>query len=270
MKSIIHRQQAHLEMLIQEVTFLKIAVDQKHADYLLLSQGMDDFMSQYMQYVEVLTQQRQELERAIQRCRTQIRGPKAVGKPRPEPATDDFHKDNPSISFEENSSIQEEIQSALPDTVDKDKERVFKYFARFWHPDICPDDDNQLMVNLKATLDESEDVIDMLISIPWDRVWVELHKREAWHDQLARLTDWKFFLEEGLERVEQRLAALQQDLRYARYQEWDTAGRSADHFAALAEQERQEIHRLEQTLVTLQAELAKMQAMPSTDGAINE
>ncbi len=271
MKSSSHRRQEHLETLIQEIETLKTTLDQKHAEYLDLSQGLEAFSARYTQYIESLDKQKFELQGEIQRCRSDIRNLKNPQKPLPEPTViEDTDLDDGASSLpSQEERVQNDTETAPIDAASDDKTRLRRHFVHFWHPDRRPEN-GELMLALNTAFNGSQDVVDMMIAIPWHEAWIQPGEQEPWRDRLGRLTDWKFYLEEGLERVEQRLAELQQNPRYPGYQKWDSAGRETDYFATLSEQQRQEIQRLEQTLATLQAELAKMQMTSPAHEESNE
>jgi hypothetical protein len=266
MRGIRSRREAYLEQLIQEIEALKAKVDEKHELYLALSDGVEAFAARYTQYVEGLDRQRVELENEIQRCRFQLRHPNGVDDQdvKPDLLKEDYsEEDNADHSSQEAEPVLGGSDLS-PGAVDDDKSLIHKYFAHFWHPDRDPEHGNDLMLALNSAYSDSEDAVDMVIIIPWHKAWRKSTTNESWQDRLGRLTDWKLYLEEGLERVAQRLTQLQQDWRYARYQEWEEADRSSDYFVELADEERREILRLEHTLETLRKQLAGVQQNPSS------
>lgn len=272
MNGIRHRRKAHLAELIQQIRDLKIEIDQKQSEFLALSNGMDTFAAQYRQFVAELDREKHELESQIRRCRIDIRNLQNPREPERNstPASVDQDDNSNSDTTGTNDQVEDTLQSSQHNTVDDEKTRIRRHFARFWHPDKRPRSGEGLMLKLNIAFHESQDAVDMMIFIPWHEAWIAADKCETWHSKLGRLTEWKLYLEEGLERLEQRLAQLYQDWRYSCYQEWDQKGRQTDFFATLATQEHREIHRLEQTLATLQQELNEMEPVSSLDGNADE
>jgi hypothetical protein len=251
-----------LESLVGEIRVLKTEIDQKHQEALNLQQGIETFTSRYEQYVRILDTQRSELEDEVQHYRDRIEhfhNPlPTVTEPSSTDKEDVSRKDIPEVS-EEEPFISESLPLHSEKAVEEEKQQIRRHFARFWHPDRHPENGSVLMSALSVAFTESHDAVDMLIAVPWHEAWIQREEKETWYALFGRLTWWKPYLEEAIDRLDQQLVQMKQDWQYSEYQKWQEASESPDYFAALASQERREITRLEQTLETLKEELTSLE-----------
>jgi len=264
-----HLKQDYIEQLVAEIRELKERIDEKYRREAGLSQDIDTFMSQYETFILKLDRQRWELENQVQRYRYKI-----------EHFSDEESDASPGPSRAENTKSEGEADKAstqgtesgepsLPDpgsilgkTVNEEKQRIRKYFARLWHPDRNRETsytDENLMAQVNVAFDKTQDAADMLTVIPWHEVWVERQEGETIGAQWERLVEWKVHLSTADERLTQRLEHLTQDWRYPLYQEWKAAPSKQDYFSTLTSHARKEIQRLEETLATLQEQLKFME-----------
>jgi len=260
------RKEQKVAKLIEEVQALKQEADAKRQEIMQLESALEQFGAQYDAYIRTLQRQRQDLAERVQRCRFLIQHwgepappqlPEAQPpppRPEPEPPPEEPLEAPPMIEL---------IQSS-DNPWEQKRKRVRNFFAQFWHPDAgkqwsdaCPDP--HLMHQLNAAFKQSQDLVDMLIAIPWHNVWLQRGKEEPIEMQWGRLIDWQEALEPANERLDQDLAELQQHEFYPLLLEKQAADeRGEDYFAQLATRERDEISRLEDTLAILQAELEEL------------
>jgi len=251
-----------LESLIGEIRRLKTAIDQTHQETLTLQQGIETFTVRYEQYVRALDTQRRELENEVQRYRDRIR---RLHNPLPavtevsSTGKEDVPRKDVSEATEEEPFISESPVFHSEKAVEEEKQQIRRHFARLWHSDRHPENGSVLMSALNVAFTESHDAVDMLIAVPWHEAWIQQEEKESWYALFGRLTWWKPYLEEAIDRLDQQLVQMKQDWQYSEYQKWQEVGESPNYFAALASQERREITRLEQTLEMLKEELASLE-----------
>jgi DNA anti-recombination protein RmuC len=263
---------------IEKVSSLKQEVHTKKQEILTLESALKQFEAQYDIFVQTLQRQRQDLVERVQRCRlliqdwgqpeaphqlqeTQNQPPEPEPEPEPKPALEPEPQPQEPIEI---PLITERIRPSDSASQQKRK-RAYHFFACFWHPDTakqwseaCPD--LHLTHQLHTAYGESQDLVDLLIGIPWHAVWLKRGKDEEIDLQLGRLIDWTEALEKASGRLDQSLADLQRHEFYPLLVEKQTADECGeDFFAQLASQERDEINRLENTLAILQDQLDELE-----------
>ena len=255
-----------IDELIVQIRDLKVLVDSKRREELALEEGLDQFQTQYELYVSELEVRRYALEEQIQSVRNELEdllhnSIELEDELNDDELPDSLAQENDDLdrqefSYEAKEDDFEVNQTALMEnSFVKEKQRVRRYFAHFWHPDTFASGD--LMTQVNVAYKECEDVIDMLTNIPWHEDWVKRTERENIGTQWERLVEWKTHLDTALERIERKLAYLLQDWRYPLYADWQNSNAQRGFFADLANKHRKDLQSLEETLEILQKELSK-------------
>jgi hypothetical protein len=247
--------------LLERVCELKQGVEAKKKEIVAFESELERFEAEYDIYVHNLQRQRQDLAERVQRYRRLLRRreepepPKQTRRPPPQ------QEPEPQPPPEE-PPIGPRIEPLQP--LDRPSEREKKltrnFFAKFWHPDrrwkgACPD--LGLMHQLDTAFEQSEDLVDLMIAIPWHDVWQQRGENEAIGMQWERLMHWEEALEQAGERLDQALAQLRQHEFHSLLLEKQAADeRGEDYFAQLSGRELDEIARLENALAALERQWA--------------
>jgi hypothetical protein len=259
------RKERKVSNLLETVKVAKQEVDTKRQRIAELESALERFEAQYDTYIQTLQRRRQDLASRVRNCRLLIqhRGEKETTEQpqsmEQEPASKPEQKAPPEESSE--NLPRRKIVQPSDNELQQQRKQTRNFFAEFWHPDACKrwpeaDPEPHLMHQLNAAFEDTNDLVDLLINIPWDEAWMRHGRSESLGMQWERLMDWQAALEEASERLEQRRAKLKKHELYSLLLEKRAADeKDEDYFAQLASQERNEISRLEETLAVLQAQL---------------
>jgi hypothetical protein len=245
---------AAIRELLEEIHVLKVSIDEMFQWKIAQESRLNDFTAGYETYVAELRSQRRVLEFQIRRVRNQII---ILQNPDDKDIVASTEPEEPPVLPSEPLTPQENIpiQTQNDDVLAK-KQTILYHFARFWHPDLIPGHSSpDLMTKLNVVFTQSKDEIEMLAAIPWDVAWEKPGNNEALGAQWERMSDWYDDLQIAQQRLEDRVADVEQHPFYPLLPEWEQHENKIDYFACLAEDERKEIHRLEETLRILQDRL---------------
>lgn len=104
-----------------------------------------------------------------------------------------------------------------PEAVDKDM--LLEHIFRVLDPDI-DDADAELVANIQGIcIDPSASLADVLEELPWGVVWTTCSLQETLKDQYYRLSIWQQALKRQLENLNRETERLQQNQRYALWQQ---------------------------------------------------
>lgn len=278
-------QQREIHNLVVKIRELKALVDIKYHEELTVKENMNNFLAQYQSYLGELDKQVDDFSGKIFRARKQIEllNRRLESPTDEQKKSDDFSNTqsksdelvgsvDPDLTDDSNVKKQDEILTEEIDgTLNPDekikKEETRKHFARFWHPDYnngLAIEDVGFMTVLNTAFNESRDLADMLAAIPWDdKAWEQPKGGESIGDQWVRLIDWLTALQVASKRLDQKLASVKIDWRYPVFSDWDKDSEKHIFFTSLADSKRDEIKRMEETLVTLQQEVDNLKIAQS-------
>lgn len=268
--------------LIAEIRDLKTKVDFKYQEESTVREKMNNFLAQYQSYLGELDKQVEDFFGKIANARMQI---EELNRPTETPQEEQDALDDVSNFQSESEDNKGAIDPNLPSASDTNepeeiiteetdiplepdekikKEDIRKHFARFWHPDhssFLPTENEGYMTVLNTAFNEATDSADLLAAIPWDdRAWEKRKAGESIGEQWERLTDWHTALEIASGRLDQKLASVKNDWQYPLFSDWDKDTEKHTFFTGLADNKRDEIKRLEETLQTLKHEIETIQA----------